>query len=191
MTRTLQRPATYDDLLKVPDHLVAEIVEGELYASPRPSVRHAHAATVLSRRIGSAFEDGDGGPGGWWLLFEPELHLGPDVIVPDLAAWRRERVPELPDVAAITTAPDWICEVISPATGELDRRRKMPAYARHRVEYAWIIDPRIRIVEASRLESGRWSQLGVYGGDESARIEPFDAIEIDLSRLWLPESPSA
>jgi Uma2 family endonuclease len=188
VTRTLQKPATYDDLLKVPEHLVAEIVDGELHTSPRPSVRHAHAATVLSRRIGNAFEDGLGGPGGWWILIEPELHLGQDVLVPDLAAWRRHRVPELPDVAAWTIAPDWVCEIVSASTGRIDRMRKLPAYARSRVEYAWMVDPMSRSIEAFHLESERWVLLGTYGHDERANIEPFEAIEFPIETLWLPSA---
>jgi Uma2 family endonuclease len=117
--------ATYDDLLKVPDHLVAEIVEGELFTSPRPAVPHGHTSLALAARL---FSFG-AGPGGWWILIEPELHLGSDVLVPDIAGWRRQRVPYLPQTAAIEIAPDWICEVVSPATGGLDRLRKLPRYA--------------------------------------------------------------
>ena len=138
--KAAKRPATYEDLLKVPDHLVAEIVEGELYTSPRPGSRHVLASSVLGAHILTNFQGG-GGAGGWWILDEPELHLGPNVLVPDIGGWRRERMPQLLDTAAFELAPDWVCEVISPSTGRLDRVRKLPAYARHAVGHAWLIDP--------------------------------------------------
>lgn len=191
MGKTAQRAATYEDLLKVPDNLVAEIVEGELFTSPRPASRHTHAASLLGGIIIVAFNDGGGGPGGWWILDEPELHLGPDVLVPDIAGWRRSRMPVLPSVPAFTLPPDWVCEVISPHTGRLDRVRKLPAYAREEIPYAWIVDPIQRTIEAYRLERGHWVSLGAYGGNDTVRIEPFDAIEIPLASLWLPEAPVA
>jgi Uma2 family endonuclease len=191
VANTAKRPATYEDLLKVPEHLVAEIIEGELYTSPRPASPHARAASILGARVITSFDDGGGGPGGWWILTEPELHLGPNVLVPDLAGWRRERMPVLPNTAAFTFAPDWVCEVISPHTGRLDRLKKLPLYAREDIPYAWIVDPILRTVEVYRLMSGRWSLLGTYGGDETVRIEPFDAIEIPLATLWLPDAPAA
>lgn len=191
MAKPAKKPATYDDLLKVPDHLVAEIIEGELYTSPRPASPHARAASILGGRIVTTFDDGGtGGPGGWWILDEPELHLGPDVLVPDIAGWRRERMPLLESRAAFDLPPDWICEVISPSTGRLDRMLKLPVYGRWRVAYAWIVDPIQRTVEAFRLVGAQWSLLGTYG-DEVARIEPFEAIEIPLASLWLPEAPPA
>lgn len=186
--KAAKRAATYEDLVKVPDHLVAEIVEGELYTSPRPASRHARAASLLGSRLIANFDDGDGGgPGGWWILHEPELHLGPDVLVPDIAGWRRERMPHLLDTAAFELAPDWVCEVISPRTGRLDRMLKLPAYGRAGVAYAWIVDPIQRTIEAFRLVNGHWSILGIYG-DDVARIEPFEAIEIPLGALWLPSA---
>jgi Uma2 family endonuclease len=191
VAKTAQRPATYEDLLKVPDHLVAEIIEGELFTSPRPASPHLRASSILGSRITAAFDDGGGGPGGWWILDEPELHLGPDVLVPDIAGWRRERMPTLTSTAAFTLAPDWVCEVISPHTGRIDRLKKLPIYAREEISYAWIVDPILRIIEAYRLASRRWSLLGTYGGDDTARIEPFDAIEFPLATLWLPEATSA
>jgi hypothetical protein len=130
MASIAKRRATYDDLLQVPAHRVGEIVDGDLHVSPRPASRHALASSGLGSALGPPFHNGRGGPGGWWILDEPELHLGPDVLVPDLAGWRRERMPEFPDTAAFTLAPDWVCEVVSPSTEGLDRARKMPAYAR-------------------------------------------------------------
>ncbi|MCU1349607.1 MAG: uncharacterized protein JWO56_2637, partial [Acidobacteria bacterium] len=141
----LHSPATYDDLLKVPDNMVAELIDGELYVSPRPRAVHGHAAAVLGAGLMPPFHFGRGGPGGWWILDEPEIHFGPridkQVTVPDLAGWRRERMPELPDDHRFRVVPDWVCEIASPSTGRLDRVVKMPLYAKHGVAHAWIIDP--------------------------------------------------
>lgn len=183
------RAATYEDLLKVPDHLVAEILEGELYATPRPAVPHAVAASVLGSELGNPFQQGRGGPGGWWILDEPELHLGADVLVPDLAGWRRERLPELPDAAAITVAPDWVCEVLSPSTEALDRVPKLRIYARERVSHVWFVNPKTQTLEVLRLESGPWMLVATHDGDASVSVEPFDAISLDLFRLWGRSAP--
>ena len=183
MAKTAQRPATYEDLLRVPEHLVAEIVDGELFTSPRPASRHARATTVLSRVLGE-FDDGSGGhTGSWWLIVEPELHLGSDVLVPDIGGWRRERMPEFPDVAAFDLAPDWICEVASPSTGRLDRIRKLPAYARHGVAFAWIVDPIQKTLEVDQLRDAAWTLIATHEGDEVVRAQPFDAIELKLDAL--------
>lgn len=187
MAKTAQRPATYEDLLKVPDNLVAEIIEGELFTSPRPAGPHERAMGAIYLRLRDWFDDGDG-PGGWWISVEPELHLDGNVLVPDVCGWRRERVgPHPVSGVAATIAPDWICEVLSPRTGILDRTRKLPTYARHAVESAWIVDTSQRTIEVFRLVENRWSLIGVHGGDEPARIEPFEAVEFPMARLWFPE----
>ena len=180
----LGRPATYDDLVKVPDNLVAEIVDGELWTSPRPAPRHARAHSSLGGLIAPPFDHGRGGPGGWWILDEPELHVGPDVVVPDLAGWRRARMPQLPTTAYFTIVPDWICEVVSPSTALLDRAKKLRIYAREGVRHTWIVDPLARIVEVLRLEDRGWLIAATYAGHEVARVEPFDAIEVELALLW-------
>lgn len=183
-----KRAATYEDLAKVPDTMVAEIIDGELIATPRPASSHAHATTVIAGVLGPPFNHPPGdpaGPGGWWLLFEPELHLGDDVIVPDVAAWRRERLPVLRDVAAFTLPPDWVCEVVSPRTGTIDRGRKMRIYARECIGHLWIVDPILRTLEIYRLEDSRWVVASAHGGEEVVRAEPFDAIELRLAGWWL------
>jgi Uma2 family endonuclease len=184
-----RKPATYDDLLKLPDDKIGEIVDGELYASPRPAVPHVVAHSALNSELGAPFQFGRGGPGGWWILVEPELHLGDDTLVPDLAGWRRERLPKMPDAPAVTVAPDWVCEVLSPSTERLDRARKLPAYARHGVGHAWLINPQTRTLEVYRREGERWMLTGTYADDAIFRAEPFDAIELDLLRLWGEERP--
>jgi Uma2 family endonuclease len=183
-----RRRATYEDLLKVPDTMVAEILDGELYATPRPAFPHARATSVMGSDLGGPFDRSPGGPdgpGGWWILDEPELHLGPDVVVPDLAGWRRERVPRLPHAAFFDVAPDWACEVVSPATASTDRVRKMRIYARESVGHLWLVEPLATTLEVYRLENGRWVVVSTHGGSERVRAEPFEAIELELTRWWL------
>jgi Uma2 family endonuclease len=184
VAKTAERAATYEDLLKVPDNLIAELIDGELFTSPRPMPPHMNAAGRIYGRLDRAFRDGDGGPGGWWIVIEQEIHLGRDVFVPDVAGWKRERVPEQPVDQYWNVSPDWICEVVSPSTGRLDRVTKLPRYAFHDIPYTWIIDPLQRSLEVYRLEQGRWFLVATHGGDEVVRAEPFDAIEIPLSSLW-------
>ncbi|MBI4512372.1 MAG: Uma2 family endonuclease [Deltaproteobacteria bacterium] len=192
MANRASKPATYDDILKLPDHVVGEILEGELFVSPRPAPPHAHATSVIGADVLGPFHrtpGGPGGPGGWWILDEPELHLRSDVLVPDLAGWRRERMPTLPTTAAFELAPDWACEVTSPSTVRIDRSRKMRIYRREKVAHLWLVDPLARLLEVFRLEDSRWFQVEAYGEDtpEKVRVEPFDAIELELSRWWVPE----
>jgi len=179
-----KRRATYDDLRAVPSHLVAEIIDGQLVTQPRPASRHARVASSLGGELYGPFDRGKGGPGGWVLLDEPEVHLHGDVLVPDLAGWRRERMPELPDAAAFELAPDWICEVLSPSTEARDRADKLPIYARERVAHVWLVDPVTQTLEALRLEDGRWVLLGTWRDDAKVHVEPFAAVELELGVLW-------
>jgi len=183
-------PATYEDLLKVPEHLVAEIIDGKLYTSPRPAPRHADALAGLTALLRGPFDRGRGGPGGWRILAEPELHLGRDVLVPDLAGWRRDRLPELPREAYFTLAPDWVCEALSPSTASLDRLKKLPLYAREQVRCVWLVDPIATTVEVFELDAGRWVLAFTAGGAETIPVPPFEAVPIDLTLLWeLPGQP--
>lgn len=179
-----KRRATYQDILDAPEHKVAEIIGGELRLFPRPGIPATEAASVIGEELGPPFKRGRGGPGGWFILDEPELHLGEDVIVPDLAGWRRERLPVLPNEPYFTLPPDWICEVLSRSTERTDRAEKMPLYASVGVGHVWLVHPRHRTLEAYRLHDGKWVSLAVYKDDDRARIEPFDAIEFDLALLW-------
>ena len=186
-----KRRATYADLMEVPDTKVAEIIDGELVVSPRPASPHAFAATVIGADIVRPFHRDPGdpaGPGGWWILLEPELHFRDDVLVPDWSGWRRERLPVFPNTPAFTLAPDWICEVISPSTARIDRSLKMSIYAREGVSHLWFVEPLQQTVETYRLESGRWVVVGTHAGREIVRAEPFDAVELHLDRWWAPTS---
>jgi Uma2 family endonuclease len=176
---------TYQDLLAVPEPLVAELIDGDLLTSPRPRPRHTNAASVLGGLLFDPFRRGIGGPGGWTILDEPELHLGEDVVVPDLAGWRRERFAAVdPEVVGIKVQPDWVCEVLSPSTARIDRARKLPLYARERVGHAWLLDPVAETLESSQLTNDHWTLLATYEGAAKARVVPFDAIELDLPLLW-------
>ena len=187
-----RRPATYDDILAAPEHVVAEIVDGELFTSPRPASPHARAASWLGAVVTSSF-DGPAGagpsPGGWWILSEPELHLGPDVVVPDVAGWRRERMPRIPDVPYFDFAPDWVCEIASLSTAALDRGRKMRVYARAGVEHLWLVDPLVKTLEIYRRaadhEPPAWLLEVTHTGTDVVRTAPFAAIELDLARWWI------
>jgi Uma2 family endonuclease len=185
MVAASKKPATYQDVLDTPPNMVAEVLFGVLHTNPRPGARHARATTRLGGELDGPFDRGRGGPGGWILLDEPELHLGEDIVVPDLAGWRRERMPEYPfEAAYFTLAPDWICEALSPSTAKIDRKEKLEIYAREGVRYAWLLDAAAHTLEVLRLENGRWSILGVYGDEKPVRAEPFDAIELELASLW-------
>ena len=185
MVKPLARPATYEDLLALPAHVVGELVGGELQVSPRPGPRHAIAAAAISEELGPPFKRGRGGPGGWMILPGPELHLGRDVIVPDLAGWRRERMPEVPiDRPYLVLSPDWACEAQSPSTARLDRTGKRALYARERVAHLWYVDAEAQTLEVLRLDGDTYRVVLAAGGDERVRAEPFDAIELDLAILW-------
>ena len=180
--------ATYEDLCAVPDRFVAELVDGALVVSPRPAPPHAHAQTVLGSDLSIGFgrRGGGGGPGGWWIFSEPELRFDDDVLVPDIAGWRREGMPKLPNTAFFTQAPDWICEVVSPGTQRHDRVHKMPLYARNGVRHIWLVEPVARLLEIYRLEGEHWTHVAAFGGDDKVRAEPVDAVELDMTEWWPP-----
>jgi len=181
--KPLKKNATYDDLVRVPEHFVAEMFDGELYASPRPALPHTRASGVLLGKLGDAFDFGNG-RGGWLLLVTPELHLGNDVLVPDLAGWRRERLPATPNEPYLTLAPDWICEVLSPSTETIDRGKKLRIYARENVRHAWLVDPLRQTLEVLALEAESLAPIKEHRGERCVRALPFDAIELDLRALW-------
>ncbi len=179
-----KRAATYADLEALPPNMVGEIIAGELYASPRPALPHAQASSRLGGVLMGPFDLGWNGPGGWLILDGPELHLGRDVLVPDLAGWHRKRLPEAPRTAVLSLAPDWCCEILSPSTEARVRSAKLPTYAREGVRHVWLIDPEIRTLEAFRLEGAHYMLLATHTGDARIRAEPFDALELELNVLW-------
>jgi Uma2 family endonuclease len=184
--RNLQRPATLADLEGLPETVVGEIIDGTLYTHPRPMAGHSYVATRLGARLDGPFQDGLGGPGGWWIVIEPGIRLeeSPE-FVPDLAGWRRERVPGFPK-GPWTVAPDWACEILSPSTRAYDQRIKRPFYARIGIRHLWFIDLEVRTLTVSELVNGRWLELGVHGEDDIIRAAPFDTLELKLGQLWPP-----
>jgi Uma2 family endonuclease len=179
-----RRKATYADLEAVPPHLVAELVDGELYVTRPLASLQALALSVLLGELYSPFKHGRDGPGGWVLLLKPELHLGEDVLVPDLAGWRRERMPQMPKVVGVTLAPDWVCEVLSPSTASLDRDKKMKVYAREGVHHLWLVDPLKQTLEVYGLDGGRWTPLATHTGQALVHAEPFTPLLLELGVLW-------
>ncbi|MEA2465257.1 MAG: hypothetical protein QOJ98_3004 [Acidobacteriota bacterium] len=186
MSARIHEHATYEDLLKVPDNMVAELIEGELFASPRPAGAHTNASSALGALVMPPFQFGRGGPGGWWIFDEPELHIQANVLVPDLAGWRRERMPEYPKTHVFSVVPDWVCEITSPGSGRLDRLKKMPVYARAGIGHAWLIDPEQQVLEVYRGEGDGWHLMATHGETEVVRVAPFEEIELELALLWGP-----
>jgi Uma2 family endonuclease len=178
------RAATYADIEALPAHKLGEIVGDELVVSPRPAPLHALATTALAGALNDPSKGLVDGPKGWWILFEPELHFEQQVLVPDIAGWRRDRMPALPRDAFFDVSPDWLCETLSPSTAVLDRTRKLEIYRQQRVGYVWLVDPIARTLEALGLEGEGWRVLANHGGDETIRVAPFEGVELDLSRLW-------
>ena len=181
---TASRRATYQDVLDAPAHRVAEIVDGTLYVNPRPPTLQALAKTRLSAGLGNAFGFERGGPGGWWIMHEPELHLGEDILVPDVAGWRRERLQKFPETWDAVIAPDWVCEVLSASTRKLDLHGKRPVYAREGIAHLWLVDPVDRVLEAFELYDGQWVLIATVADDDPVSIRPFDAITFGLDNLW-------
>jgi Uma2 family endonuclease len=181
---TDRRPATYRDVLDAPPHVVAELVRGVLHLQPRPAFLHARTASALGGEVYGPFDRGRGGPGGWWILDGPELDFGEDVVVPDLAGWRRERMPAISDAPWSELPPDWICEVLSPGTRRLDLIDKREIYGEAGVGHLWLVDPKARTLEAFERREGAWVLLGALREDAEVRLPPFDAVAFPLAALW-------
>lgn len=179
-----RKPATIADIEALPEHVVGEIIDGELFVSPRPASPHAMATSRLGALLLSRFDLGEPGPGGWFIVDEPELHMGEDVLVPDVGGWRRQRMPVFPRSAAFTLPPDWVCEALSPSTKVLDRKFKLPVYAREGVSHIWLVDPEQRTLEVLRLEEGRYTQVALHKGTSLVRAEPFEGLALELALLW-------
>lgn len=189
MATPQRKLATYADLLALPQDTRAEVLGGDVVLSPAPLPRHSKAQGSARRFLGGPFDDDDGhgGPGGWWIFVEVDVRLSPhDIVRPDLAGWRRERLSQPGRVRPIEVVPDWVCEVLSPSTAARDRITKRRLYAQAQIPFYWLIDPELRAVEALALRDGAWVELGVFDETATARIAPFDAIELDIGRLFLP-----
>ncbi len=187
MSSEAPRKASYADVLAAPANMVTEVLGGTLYTQPRPALRHARATSVLLGELEPGFGRGRGGPGGWTILVEPELHLGsdPDIVVPDLAGWRLTTLPELPDAAYLAVAPDWVCEILSPSTRRMDRVLKMALYRREAVTHVWLVDPEAKTLEVFRLDGETYRVLETHAENASVHAEPFEASELHLGAMWL------
>lgn len=185
MSEPAKKKITYEDLYSIPENMIGEIINGELIVTPRPSPKHIRTTSALSMKIGPPYDFGEGGPGGWIILIEPEIAFGEDILVPDLAGWKVERFPRGLEHNWIGVVPDWVCEVLSPSTALRDRTYKMNLYAEHGVGHVWLADPVHMTLDVFRLESNRWVSLGVFGGKKKVRLEPFQQIDINLGDLWL------
>jgi Uma2 family endonuclease len=184
------KPATYADLLALPDDVRAEVIAGEVVTTPAALPRHSKVQGAIRGFVGIPFDDDDGkgGPGGWWIFSEVDVALGThDIVRPDLAGWRRERLLRPGQTRPITVVPDWVCEVLSPSTASHDRVTKRALYANSGVAHYWMIDPEARVLEVLALRDGNWVDVGVYDDTAIARIAPFEAIELELSKLFLPK----
>lgn len=186
MSQTARRQTLYDTIAALPEGVTGEIIRGQLHTQPRPAGPHALAGSNLGIDLGSRYSRGQGGPGGWWIIDESELHFVRDaeVLVPDLAGWRRQRMPGLPEDQRFEIVPDWICEILSPATASKDREVKMPVYAGYGVSYAWIVDPGEQAVEAYELRAGEWSMLARYAAGDTVCAAPFEEAEFVVRDLW-------
>jgi Uma2 family endonuclease len=183
------KAATYADLQAVPDNLVAEIIFGELVTHPRPVLGHGAATSALGAVTSAPYQFGQGGPGGWVFVDEPEIHLGPHVLVPDIAAWRRERWLAKSSDPFITVAPDWICEGLSPSTEKYDKGPKRAIYAQHGVEYLWFVDARVPSLECFVLQNREWVLKGAFFDKETVCMPPFEALTFSLEMLWPFDAP--
>ena len=186
MSHAIQTRNLYAAIEALPQDLTGELIHGQVHTQPRPSGPHALASSRLGMRIGAGYDLGSGGPGGWWIIDEPEIHFDRDseVLVPDLAGWRRERMPALPLDQRFEVVPDWICEILSPATASKDREVKMPIYAQYGVVYAWIIDPTKRVIEVYVQSAQDWTLQAAYTAEQTLRAVPFEAAAFQVAALW-------
>ena len=189
MTAFAKKPATYADLEAVPPNLVAEIIFGALETHPRPAPPHATASFALGSELAGPFQKGIGGPGGWIFMTEPELHLGPHVVVPDIAGWRRTRMPAMPETTFVEVTPDWVCELLSPGTEKLDRGPKRRIYMSYKIGHLWHLDPVAKLLEVFELRDGQWVLFESFSDGDLVKAPPFEAVAFPITSLW-PLDPS-
>ena len=190
-TKPSPRAPTLADLDALPAGIVGEIIEGVLYTMTKPRMRHQRTTTRIGAGVGDPFDVGRGGPGGWWIVTEPGIELANDTkeISPDVAGWRRERMPDMPGDEPIRLVPDWVCEILSKSTRRHDLLRKLPYYARVGVAYAWVVDLEARVLTSHRLDSTDWRIIGTYSDETEARIAPFDVVPLNVADWWPPAAP--
>ncbi len=174
----------YDDILALPDNIIGEIINGRLQTQPRPAPRHALASSALGSQLFGHFSHNGGDSDDWWILDEPELHINNQIIVPDLAGWRKSSMTTLPDTAWFETVPDWICEILSPGTAKIDRSEKMPIYAQWGVSHLWLIDPLLQLLEIYEWQNQRWCLLQSLKDDDVVSAPPFASHPFALNSLW-------
>ncbi len=178
------KPSSYEDIINLPENLVGEIINGQLETHPRPAPKHALAAGSMGAELVTAFQKGSDDSNGWWILPEPECHLDNHVLVPDIAGWRKKRLPVLPETAWFELVPDWVCEILSPSTSRIDRIVKMPVYAHLKVNYFWLVDPILRTLETYELHDEHWVLTGSFADNHTISIAPFTEHTFSLSVLW-------
>ena len=185
--------ATYQDVLDAPPHMVAEVLSGNLFMNPRPAMPHSRVTSALHLALAMPYQKGNGGPGGWTFYFEPELHLDSEILVPDLAAWRLETMPNDPLGPYATITPDWVCETLSPSTRRMDVSQKRDIYAAKGLKHLWFLDPDNRTLETFELlDNGRWQLLSALDGIADVSLPPFDSARFSLGDLWpRNETPAA
>lgn len=178
----------YESLEALPEGVTGEILNGQLHTHPRPAGAHVNVGSMLGAELIGPFHKGNEGPGGWWIFDDPEVHFMQDVevAVPDLAGWRRERMPYFPEDHRFEVVPGWICEISSPSTAGRDRKVKMPLYAYYDVQYIWLIDPARRTLEAYRFEAGAWIETDRFADADQVTAPPFEAVSLDLETFWPP-----
>ena len=191
-TKPTIKPPTLEELDALPPGIVGEIIEGVLYTMTKPRMRHQRTTRKISGGVGEPFDDGRDGPGGWWIIPEPGIELpNTPEISPDVAGWRRDRMPEMPVDEPIRVVPDWVCEILSKTTRRHDLEVKRPYYAKVGVAYHWLVDIDARLLTAHRLESSDWRLIGTYSNETGARIPPFDAVPLDVASWWPPVAPKS
>ena len=189
MGKALKNKKSFDELYKelcdLPDNVVGEILNEELVVSPRPAFKHARAGSSLVSKIFDSYDEGNTGPGGWWILYEPELRFPYDVVVPDIAGWKRERLQNPSEMKVFEVSPDWVCEVLSPSTARHDKISKFKIYAENKVPYYWIVDPLNRVLEIFILDGKTYKLAFIFGkNDDVKAAPPFEELEFNLGSLW-------
>jgi Uma2 family endonuclease len=186
-TKPSTKPPTLADLDALPPGIVGEIIDGVLYTMTKPRMRHQRTTARICGKLSDPFDEGNGGPGGWWIVAEPGIELpNTPEISPDVAGWRRERMPEMPGDEPIRVVPDWTCEILSKTTRRHDLEVKMPYYAKVGVAYHWLVDLEARVLTAYRLDFSEWRVIGTYSNETEARIPPFAAVPLNVASWWPP-----